>query len=132
MIASAKLKGIEQAIAAFRRPNGHVYTEADRKSEETLRAIAQEVYQLSQVYVPVDTGYLRDHSGVFDEGGQGLETHLAIRYDTWYAIYVHEIVWYAHEPPTRAKFLEQAAREVKARKKFRYLTGPVRATAVED
>lgn len=87
-----------------------------------LRQCAEAVFQLSQTYVPVDTGLLR-LSGEIEEVGVGPEStgggkfasssqaYFQIVYTAPYAIYVHEIMGYNHAPPTCAKFLERAARE---------------------
>jgi hypothetical protein len=70
------------------------------------------VFEKSQEYVPKDTGAL-EASGVL-EVSTGEFPAATITYgdkDTWYAALVHEFVWLNHEPPTRAKYLQNAMEE---------------------
>lgn len=39
--------------------------------------------------------------------------HVKVVYDTPYVVYVHEDLTKYHEPPTKAKFLEQPARQLR-------------------
>ena len=73
----------------------------------TLYKVAIDVYERASEYTPVDTGTLKS-SIYIKQYDQGFE----IGYDCEYAIYVHEISFNQHEPPTQYKFLEDAAYEV--------------------
>lgn len=70
--------------------------------------IAMTIFKLSQQYVPVDTGNLRDSAKIIplDNGG------CRIVYETPYAAVQHEDVDFTHIEPGRAKYLEDAAYEV--------------------
>ena len=72
--------------------------------------IANMILNLSQTYVPVDTGTLK-RSGHIEKGTDGV---IRVVYDCPYATLVHEIIDYHHEAPTRSKFLEEAAYDVLA------------------
>lgn len=70
--------------------------------------IANKIFDLSQIYVPVKTGYLKS-TGRIVRNSIGT---LSIVYTAPYAKYVHEIIDNGHKLPTRAKFLEDAGYEV--------------------
>lgn len=76
---------------------------------ETLyKTLADVIFGLSQIYVPVDTGYLKQSGKVVRNN---IGTY-SIVYSAPYALFVHEIIDNQHTPPTKAKFLEDAAWEV--------------------
>lgn len=61
---------------------------------------------IRQTYMcPIDTGNLRDQVVLSPSSSIGW----VITYTAPYADYVHEIEYYKHEQPTKAKFLEEAA-----------------------
>lgn len=70
--------------------------------------IASAIWALSQYYCPVDTGILKK-SGHIERGTDGA---WRVVYDAPYAMWVHEIIYFSHMAPTRAKFLEYAAYDV--------------------
>lgn len=70
--------------------------------------IAMTIFKLSQEYVPVDTGALRD-SGRIEELDDG---NYRIVYERPYAAYQHEETDLTHTAPAQAKYLEDAAYEV--------------------
>lgn len=72
------------------------------------RSIAYMIYDLSQLYVPVDTGYLKSTGKVVKNS---IGTYSVV-YSASYAKFVHEIVENNHEYPTRSKFLEDAGYEI--------------------
>lgn len=82
-----------------------------RRIDLALRRAAQIVYELSQVYVPVDTGHLKASGHVEYNGKFGLAAAYAVVYEAKYAIYVHERTDIPHKAPTSSKYLERAARE---------------------
>ena len=84
-----------------------------RAIEGALRRAAQIVYELSQRYVPVDTGALKASGYVEYNGKTGLAAAFAVVYSAKYAIYVHERTDIPHHNPKEAsaKYLERAARE---------------------
>lgn len=70
--------------------------------------IADKIIKIAQYYAPVKTGYMRRNiKRKFEEG------HVCIVSEAPYSIYVHEILENRHAFPTKAKFLEDAAIEVK-------------------
>lgn len=78
-----------------------------------LTRCAEIVLARSQGYVPVDTGRLKASGKVVSNTSQGLHTRVAVVYEAPYAIYVHERTDIPHKPPTCAKYLERAARELR-------------------
>jgi hypothetical protein len=107
------------------------------------------VYDLSQVYVPVDTGLLKASATVTEFGTQavlGRKRPAGGRYapkrDTFgvmvtygggvetsqYAEIVHEDLEAHHAPPTSAKYLERAVHELEAEMATLWGEGIVRAT----
>lgn len=74
-----------------------------------LYSHATDVFMQSQFEVPVDTGALRSSGYVTQPFIVGNEVAIAIVYGQAaapYALWVHEILEHHHEPPTKAKFLE--------------------------
>jgi hypothetical protein len=80
---------------------------------DIVRNALEPVFDKSQVYVPVDKGYLKESGqlNVETEGGQVIGTITYGDARAWYAALVHEYVWLNHEPPTRAKYLQSAMEE---------------------
>lgn len=74
-----------------------------------LYAHAVKVFEVSQLEVPVDTGALRSSGFITQPFVFGNQVAISIVYGQAaapYALWVHEIMEYYHEPPTKAKFLE--------------------------
>jgi hypothetical protein len=74
-----------------------------------LYAHAVKVFEASQLEVPVDTGALRSSGFITQPYVFGNQVAISIVYGQAaapYALWVHEIMEYYHEPPTKAKFLE--------------------------
>lgn len=67
--------------------------------------VADQILEVSQRLVPVDTGYLKSTGRVVKNS---IGTYSVI-YTAPYAVYVHEIIDNQHKFPTQAKFLEDAA-----------------------
>jgi len=71
---------------------------------------ANNIFNKSQVLVPVDTGALRGSGGVsaptVGSDGVGVDIFYGGPAAS-YALMVHEITQYYHNPPTQAKYLEQ-------------------------
>lgn len=107
-----ELRGIQELIRST-GPGGAIFARTVRNAEIHQLAVAQEILVRSQYYCPVDTENLRSSPIIRDYGYSGEVRVLAVVYPVWYAPYVHEVITYAHAPPTRAKFLEIAAREVR-------------------
>jgi hypothetical protein len=63
---------------------------------ESLKEVATTIYEDSKTnYVPIDTGALKNSAKMEEKSGVSNYT-IKISYNTTYAIYVHEIVYYYH------------------------------------
>lgn len=91
-------------------------------SPRTLQRILEHkagiIFAESQRLAPVETGRMTDpaNAGVETISAAEGRAEVAIVYRTPYAVYVHEIIYAPsgrpvfHDPPTQAKFLEQAVK----------------------
>lgn len=107
---SIKIEGVELVEKGINKTRSQLEKGFERGMKEAGRLLLRE----SQKIVPVDTGALRASGRVRSEG-KGVDIEVIVSYSTWYAIYVHEILWYYHKPPTQAKFLETPFRRLKSR-----------------
>lgn len=86
----------------------------EEATPEALLYALKPAFDLSQIYVPEDTGELKD-SGYLEVAGRGKTPSVEIGYGRGgqpeYAAIVHEDLEMKHKSPTRAKFLEVALRE---------------------
>lgn len=80
----------------------------ENQKDFIYKYIAQRIFDLSQSYVPVETGYLKSTGKIVKNN---IGTY-SIVYTAPYGKFVHEIIGNKHEFPTRAKFLEDAGYEV--------------------
>lgn len=83
-------------------------------SEDIMLEALEPTYAKARYYTPIDTGELLDSAYLEKASFRGqprVEMGFARGGFPRYAVYVHEIPGYHHEPPTRAKFLEQALKE---------------------
>lgn len=85
--------------------------------KELEKQLANEIFNQSQVWVPVDTGTLKENGAVIEDGDG-----YTVMYDTLgarikgtdkvsrkdYAPYVENIDHYNHKPPTKAHFLRDS------------------------
>lgn len=69
-----------------------------------IDALARAIYALALIYTPVKTGKLKASASL-----EVLSDSATIRYTEPYAVFVHEVQFNYHKPPTGSKFLEQAA-----------------------
>lgn len=97
---------------------------AARKFEQGTVKVGKEIYRISQVFVPVDTGELKE-SGAFVVMGGGLNTIVEVFYNAYHAGFVHEDLGAYHKYPTRAKYLEEAVRIVQGKAAKIIATGSV-------
>ena len=103
--------GLESVIRAATAASGLT----KRTIAEGLHKCAEVILKKSQEYVPVDTGLLKA-SGRIEVTGVGMNAKSRVAYGSdaaYYAMYVHENLTAYHEPPTCAKFLERAVREMR-------------------
>lgn len=118
---TVKFTGIPAALRALDR----VIEAAEEGAKEFTEGMADSVLDLSQIYVPVDTGKLKRSGRVEKDrrrsGAQATVTYGGSSYGVDYGVYVHEIPpdtggrWGTgnkHRPPTRYKFLETASLQV--------------------
>jgi len=88
---------------------------------EAIEDALRPVFELSQVYVPVDTKALKE-SGylIVQEGSRKIvaEVGYARGGRPFYAVFVHEMVDLHHAPPTQALFLQKAIQEEGTAKKI--------------
>lgn len=80
-------------------------------SESDIEAdtiIAKRILERTLYYTPVKTGRLKSSIKIKEEN-----SHINITVESDYSLYVHEIMENRHAFPTKAKFLEDAAIEVK-------------------
>lgn len=81
---------------------------------EIMKGALQPMFDLSQEYVPVRGGTLKE-SGYLEIVERGGRPFVEIGYAKGgspdYAVYVHEMIEIPHTAPTRSKFLEHAVNE---------------------
>lgn len=84
--------------------------EAGRIVGQVILEEANMIFAKAMILTPIDTGALRGSGGV----SAPMNTPQGIGVDIFfggpaapYALYVHEIMYYKHNSPTQAKFLEQ-------------------------
>lgn len=81
---------------------------------EVLLKALEPTFQLSQTYVPEDTGALKASGYLFADGSVE-RPHVSMGYGANnsppYAAKVHENMEFRHKSPTRAKFLQSAIEE---------------------
>lgn len=101
----AQMEAIERRVAA-------AIMDLNQLTPEALEFGLQPVFDLSQVLVPVDTGKLKA-SGFIESRQTARGASAVVGYarggNPFYAVRVHEILHFRHDPPTQAKFLEEAA-----------------------
>jgi len=96
------VKGREEVVRSLREMAGNI-PEAARRA---LWTGGSKMMNQSKKWCPVDTGILRASGAVSVPARGGIAVSLG--YYTDYAIYVHENMNAYHNPPTKAKFLEDA------------------------
>jgi hypothetical protein len=83
-------------------------------SPDIMLEALRPTFQKSQRYCPVKSGELKD-SGYLEVTSSSKNPRVEMGYakggNPRYAVYVHEILDYAHAPPTRAKWLQAALME---------------------
>lgn len=84
--------------------------DAGRVVGQVILEEANMIFAKAMILTPIDTGALRGSGGV----SAPMNTPRGIGVDIFfggpaapYALYVHEIMYYKHNSPTQAKFLEQ-------------------------
>ena len=91
-----------------------VLNAVDEHSLEALDRVLRPTFELSQKYVPVDTGDLKA-SGFLEVTSSGGRDNATIGYGKGgkppYTVFVHEMTEIPHKQPTRSKFLQAASEE---------------------
>ena len=86
----------------------HMWDQAKTITKE----FSEDVMTLARdTYCPIDQGPLRDSASVDETLSTETEYEVTLSFNTYYAVYVHEISRYHHESPTRWKYLETALTE---------------------
>lgn len=91
-----------------------IFDQFEDVSPEIMLTALEPTFELSQVYVPYDTGDLSE-SGYLEDVSTPKKPQVQIGYgrggNPYYAMYVHEMTSIPHEAPTRSKFLQAAVME---------------------
>lgn len=92
-----------------------IFDQFEDASVDIMLEALEPTYELSQVYVPKDTGELSE-SGYLEEvstsrGNPQVQIGYGRSGSPYYAMYVHEMTSIPHEAPTRSKFLQAAVME---------------------
>lgn len=84
-------------------------THTPKRLARGLMAAGRQLQRDSMLIVPVDTGTLKRSATTVLRRAQKTVV-VDVKYSTYYALAVHEILYYYHAPPTQAKFLSLPAR----------------------
>lgn len=121
----AKFRGLDKILANIKAKEAKVGLAAERG----LFKIANDVWRYALPLTPVDTRNLRGSYDVRKEKGSGFTAQVVLVNTAEYAIYVHEMIappesytrkdgvvtsMPTHRPPTQAKFVETAVRDLQA------------------
>jgi len=112
MAGEIRVTGVSQAIKAMRQRA----KDDTVKIADGLEKAAKMVYTRAQKYVPVDTGALRESGRVETNNKAGLAAESYVSYGgeaAPYALWVHENLEATHAPPTCARWLAKAVRELR-------------------
>ena len=93
---------------------------AKRAVTVATRAMLEDVYQESQALVPVDTEALKKSGRIEERRQENGLLEGTVEYGGQaapHALYVHEDLDAQHAAPTQAKYLEEAVRRAKTRRK---------------
>lgn len=112
--AAASNQDVREQMAAIEKNFKQLLEGIENATPEALEYALQPMMEKALIYVPVDTGDLRN-SAYLETRQMGNKIEAEIGFGRggkpWYAPLVHEGLDFYHEPPTRAKFLEQAINE---------------------
>ena len=93
------------------------HAEMGERFERGLERAGKYVIEVTEQFVPIETGALRASAMTKNIGGTGWKADQVVGYgnsEAPYAGYVHERLDLYHKPPTRAKFLEHTLRAYQA------------------
>jgi hypothetical protein len=113
---SSPVEGLDKVVAAL----GGVTDTLAANVKPALRLAAKDLFDQSQVLVPVEKGDLKA-TGKINSGGRGFSSWTTVSYggespqgkDVDYALFVHEDLEKYHEPPTQARYLADALLQVR-------------------
>lgn len=92
-----------------------IIKDIESATPEALEAALRPTFELSQKYVPVDTGKLKRSGFLESVSGDRKIPRVVIGYGKRgrppYAVFVHERTDLRHKSPTRSKFLQAAVEE---------------------
>jgi len=108
------ISGMRETAAAIAATIDRVIDSVAGATPAAITKALQPIYNLSQEYVPIDTGALKESA--FIETREGVNgPKVVIGYakggTPWYAAYVHENLEMKHAKGKYAKFLERAVNE---------------------
>jgi hypothetical protein len=95
------ITGVKEVLANLRKAD-YVF---GKGIERGLKRAGLWLQGLSQQFVPVDTGNLKN-SAFTRASGKGMKTDVFVGYTAAYAVYVHEMLDNKHKMGKIAKFLE--------------------------
>lgn len=97
-----------EGFSALRKAFYSVTRKYNRGYQEGLRQELTKIYDTSQKFCPIDTGYLRS-TGFIEITGSGFNSRGYVGYSAEYAMIVHEALHFSFKTPgTGAKYLERA------------------------
>lgn len=112
MAQPVQVTGVDAVLKAI----GRAKVKVPPKVHDALVRAAYVVLSKAKYYCPVETGNLVATGQVLSVKRTGLNSESRVVFgghQAPYALWVHEHVWKKHKPPTCAKFLERAYREVR-------------------
>lgn len=114
MSEATYVRSINQGWKAIEASLKSIINQFEDITPEIMRDALQPTFDKSQVYVPHQTGALKN-SGYLEivefRGNPKVEIGYGRGGSPDYAVYVHEMVEIPHRAPTQAKFLERAVNE---------------------
>ncbi len=111
-MVSMQVTGVSETLRGMRQ----LVKKDSIKVSDGLKKAAQMVLDKSQKYVPVDTSALKATGRIESNEKAGLAAEATVSYGSElvrYALWVHENTEAAHNPPTCARFLTRAVRELR-------------------
>lgn len=107
-------RAIQQSLQAAEYKLARIIKKINDATPQALEYALEPMFDKSWYYVPVDTGQLK-LSGFLEAEQTPRGATAVIGYaadgNPGYAVFVHEMIGYRHESPTRSKFLEAAMYE---------------------
>jgi len=107
-------KDVRAQMAEVQRRFSNLVKAVPGVTEVAIFHALEPIYDQSQIFVPVDTGKLKESGFIRTssrrDGAAGVVGYGAAG-NPFYAVYVHERLDLKHDAPTQAKYLEEAVKE---------------------